>query len=106
VEYQHGITVHAPSSVTIDLNRACVSYDAEAGVDDITRLFGAAVTFAVYGDGNELWSSGPVRAGDPAVPVHVGLKGVSTLRLVVDPAGRGLNAANLADWADSVITCT
>ncbi|MCL2552911.1 MAG: sigma-70 family RNA polymerase sigma factor [Actinomycetia bacterium] len=105
VEYQHGITVHAPSSVTIDLNRACTAYDAQAGVDDITRLFAAAVTFSVYGDDTELWSSGPVRAGDPAVPVHVGLKGFSTLRLVVDPAGRGLHAANLSDWADSVITC-
>ncbi|MBY8881412.1 sigma-70 family RNA polymerase sigma factor [Streptomyces sp. PLK6-54] len=104
-EYRHGITVHAPSSVTIDLNRACVSYDARAGVDDLTRLFGAAVRFSVYGDGARLWSSGPVHAGDRAVPVHVGLAGVSTLRLVVDPLARGLDAANLADWADPVITC-
>jgi RNA polymerase sigma factor (sigma-70 family) len=103
--FDHGITVHAPSTVTIDLNRACVAYDARAGVDDLVRRAGATVDFAVYGDGSPLWRSGPVRAGDPAVPVHVGIEGYRTLELVVRPEGRGLGAANLADWADSVITC-
>ncbi|MEE4546687.1 sigma-70 family RNA polymerase sigma factor [Streptomyces sp. V4-01] len=103
--FAHGITVHAPSTVTIDLNRACVSYDARAGVDDLVRRVRSTVDFSVYGDGSPLWRSGPVRAGDPAVPVHVGLKGYRTLRLVVRPVGRGFGEANLADWADSVITC-
>lgn len=97
--------MHAPSRLTIDLNRPCVSYDARAGVDDLTRLFGA-VRFSVYGDSTPLWSSGVLRGGDRAVPVHVGLSGYKTLRLVVEPAGRGLPAANLADWADSVISCS
>lgn len=106
-QYEHGITVHAPSAVTIDLNRACVSYDARAGVDDLTRLLRVAVRFSVYGDGTPLWSSGVVRGGDAAVPVHVGISGYKSIRLVVEPARRnGFGPANLADWADSVITCS
>jgi RNA polymerase sigma factor (sigma-70 family) len=105
--YAHGVTVHAPSSLTIDLNRSCVAYDARAGVDDLVGpLRGIAVKFAVYGDSTPLWSSSAVHAGDPAVRVHVGLAGRKTIRLVVSPAGGGLGLANLADWADSVITCS
>lgn len=105
--YAHGITVHAPSSVTIDLNRPCVSFDARVGVDDLTRLLRVRVRFAVYGDGGAvLWSSGVVGGGDPAVPVRVGISRYRTITLVVTPEQRGLGVADLADWADSVITCT
>jgi hypothetical protein len=104
--YDHGISVHAPSTVTIALNRSCVSYDARAGVDDlVSPLLRTSVTFAVYADGTRLWSSGPLHAGDPAVPVHVGLAGRKTIQLVVTPGSGFLSLANLADWADSVITC-
>ncbi|WP_430393240.1 sigma-70 family RNA polymerase sigma factor [Actinacidiphila reveromycinica] len=104
--YDHGISVHAPSTVDIALNRACVSYDARAGIDDlVSPLLRTSVTFAVYADGSRLWRSGPVHPGDPAVPVHVDLTGRKTLRLEVTPDSRPLSFANLADWADSVITC-
>ena len=33
--YRRGVTVHAPSAMTIDLNRPCVAYDAQVGVDDL-----------------------------------------------------------------------
>ncbi|SEG94593.1 RNA polymerase sigma factor, sigma-70 family [Actinacidiphila yanglinensis] len=104
--YDHGITVHAPSTVTIALNRSCVSYDARAGIDDlVSPLVRTAVTFAVYADGTRLWSSGPIHPGDPAVPVHVGLTGRTSIQLVVTPSSGSFAFANLADWADSVITC-
>ncbi|WP_333767714.1 NPCBM/NEW2 domain-containing protein, partial [Streptomyces sp. IBSBF 2435] len=105
--YAHGISVRAPSAVAIDLNRACVSFDADAGVDDLTRILRTAVRFSVYGDGTRLWSSGVIRDGDPAVPVHVRLAGHKTVRLVVTAeAGRGqLGVTGLADWADAVISC-
>ncbi len=105
--YARGITVHAPSTVTIALHRACVSYDARAGVDDLVGpLRGIGVGFAVYGDGTRLWSSGPVHAGDPAVPVHVALTGYSTVRLTVTPTRSLLALPNLADWADPTISCS
>ncbi|TLQ45076.1 sigma-70 family RNA polymerase sigma factor [Streptomyces marianii] len=103
--YEHGVSVHARSSVTIDLNRECTSYDALVGVDDMTPGLGA-VRFSVYADGARRWRSPMLRGGDPAVPLSVGLTGSETLRLVVEPVGvRPLAATAIADWARSRITC-
>lgn len=101
--YDHGVTVTTPSSVTIDLNRSCTSYDALAGIDDLAPGLGAA-RFSVYGDGTRLWRSGVVRGGDAAVPVHVPLAGRGTLRLVVEAVDVP-QPVNVADWAMSRISC-
>lgn len=103
--YEHGVSVHAHSSVTIDLNRECLSYDALVGVDDMTLGLGA-VRFSVYADGVRRWRSPVLRGGDEAVGVSVGLTGRKTLRLVVAPHdARPLAATAVADWARSRITC-
>lgn len=102
--YGHGVTVTTASSVTIDLNRSCASYDAVVGIDDLALGLGSA-RFSVYGDGAPLWQSDVVRGGDAAVPVHVPLAGRRTLRLVVE-AGDGWQPANAADWAVSRIACS
>ncbi|MGW1868207.1 sigma-70 family RNA polymerase sigma factor [Streptomyces mauvecolor] len=101
--YPHGVTVHGRSSVTIDLNRQCRTYDAYAGVDDLAMGLGA-VRFSLYGDGARLWQSPVVHGGDPAVPVHADVSGRRTIRLVVEPAGP-FGGATLADWAQSAISC-
>ncbi|MFI5856089.1 sigma-70 family RNA polymerase sigma factor [Streptomyces parvulus] len=103
VRYAHGVTVHGRSSVTIDLNRSCSSYDALVGVDDLTMKLGK-VRFSVYADGVRLWNSGVVAGGDPAVPVHVDVAGRESVRLVAEPHGP-LDSATLADWARSRFTC-
>ncbi|MFI9052656.1 sigma-70 family RNA polymerase sigma factor [Streptomyces sp. NPDC053427] len=101
--YEHGVSVHGPSSVLIDLNRQCSAYDAVAGVDDLSLGLGA-LRFSVYADGTLLWRSGVVHGGEPAVPVHVPLTGRRTLRLVVEPTSPG-DVVALGDWARSVISC-
>jgi hypothetical protein len=101
--YAHGVTVHGRSSVTIDLNRPCLSYDALVGVDDMTLRLGK-VYFSVYADGVRLWRSPLVEGGDPAVPVHVNLAGRSTVRLVVEPRS-ALDNLMPVDWAESRFTC-
>ncbi|MFJ2262400.1 sigma-70 family RNA polymerase sigma factor [Streptomyces sp. NPDC087844] len=101
--YTNGVSVHGASSVTIDLNRACSSYDAMVGVDDLTTGLGQ-VRFSVFADGVRRWQSELVRGGRSAVPVHVDLTGRKTIRLVVEPRS-GLGAAALADWADSRFRC-
>ncbi|WP_328977169.1 sigma-70 family RNA polymerase sigma factor [Streptomyces canus] len=103
-EYAHGVTVHGRSSVTIDLNRACSSYDAMVGVDDMTLGLGK-VYFSVYADGVRLWRSGLVEAGDGAVPVQVNLAGRRTVRLVVEPHSP-FDDLMLADWAESKFRCS
>ncbi|MEV6778988.1 sigma-70 family RNA polymerase sigma factor [Streptomyces syringium] len=102
--YRHGVSVHAASSVTIDLNRSCTSYDAMVGVDDMTLGLGA-VRFSVYADGLRLWSSGVVRGGEAAVPVHAPLSGHRTIRLVVQPQSPADRVA-VADWAQAGISCS
>ncbi|MFF8808680.1 sigma-70 family RNA polymerase sigma factor [Streptomyces omiyaensis] len=103
--YAYGVSVHAPSSLLIELNRPCTSYDARVGVDDLSAPLGpGGVRFSVYGDGERLWRSPVLRPGDPAVPVHVDIGDRSTIRLVVEehtPFGR----AAVADWAESRISC-
>ncbi|MGW7068011.1 sigma-70 family RNA polymerase sigma factor [Streptomyces sp. NPDC054855] len=103
-QYGHGVTVHGQSSVTIDLNRACSSYEAVVGVDDMTMGLGK-VRFSVFGDGTRLWRSPLVKGGDRAVPVQVNLTGRKTIRLVVEPHSPFSSAA-LADWAQSRFRCT
>ncbi|MFE5795637.1 sigma-70 family RNA polymerase sigma factor [Streptomyces sp. NPDC056503] len=104
--YAYGVSVHAPSSLLIRINRPCTSYDAMVGVDDLSAPLGpGGVRFSVYGDDQRLWRSPVVRPGDPALPVRVDLGGRSTLRLVVEehtPFGR----AAVADWAESRISCS
>ncbi|TXS30388.1 RNA polymerase subunit sigma-24, partial [Streptomyces sp. ms191] len=103
--YAHGVSVHAPSSLTIDLNRRCVGYEALVGVDDLSAPLGVGgVRFSVYGDGERLWRSEVVEAGDPPVPVQVNLAGRGTIRLVVEPH-TPFGRVAIADWARSQITC-
>ncbi|SFL81497.1 sigma-70 family RNA polymerase sigma factor [Streptomyces pini] len=99
----YGVTVSARSSVAVDLGGACTSFEALAGVDDLTALRGA-VRFSVHGDGVRLWESGVVRRGEEPVPVRVPLSGVRTLRLVVEPNGV-LDSVVMADWARARIGC-
>ncbi|MGY1455554.1 NPCBM/NEW2 domain-containing protein [Streptomyces sp. SS8] len=99
----YGVTVSAHSSVVVDLGGDCVSFEALAGVDDLTALRGA-VRFSVYGDGARLWESGVVRRGEEPAPVHVPLTGVRTLRLVVEPDGL-LDSVVMAGWAQARIGC-
>ncbi|KIF72598.1 ECF subfamily RNA polymerase sigma-24 subunit, partial [Streptomyces sp. AcH 505] len=103
VHYAHGVSMHAGTSVTIDLNRSCSSYEAMVGVDDMTLGLGS-VRFAVYGDGGRLWRSPVMRGGQRAAPVSVGIAGQKSIRLVVEPDSPFSSVA-VADWAESRISC-
>ncbi|MDX3499377.1 sigma-70 family RNA polymerase sigma factor [Streptomyces turgidiscabies] len=102
-QYARGVTVHGQSSVTVDLNRDCASYDALVGVDDMMLGVGR-VRFSVFADGVRMWQSGVVQGGQEAVPVHVDLTGRRTIRLVVEPHSP-FDSVVLADWAESRFMC-
>ncbi|MEU2155318.1 sigma-70 family RNA polymerase sigma factor [Streptomyces sp. NPDC019396] len=101
--YGHGISVRARSSVAIDLNRSCDTFEALAGIDDAT-LAGGSVRFSVYGDGARLWQSPALRRGDAAVPVSIGIAGHGTVQLVVEPQSL-VGSVAVADWALARISC-
>ncbi|MHA6761048.1 sigma-70 family RNA polymerase sigma factor [Streptacidiphilus sp. PAMC 29251] len=106
--FGRGITVHAPSSVTIQLNRQCSEFDASAGIDDMTLGLGAA-RFSVLdaNSGRTLWSSGVMHGGDTAVPVDVPLRGVTAIRLIATGGRSGPfgSVVNVADWANARFRC-
>ncbi|MFC9325990.1 NPCBM/NEW2 domain-containing protein [Kitasatospora sp. NPDC057015] len=103
--YKHGLSVHAPTTTTVDLNRSCRSFDAVAGLDDLTPP-GARAVFSVQGeDGATLWSSRELRAGDAPVPVHVTLAGRRSVRLVVTPLRGPWSGSAVADWAEARFSC-
>ncbi|WP_316521773.1 sigma-70 family RNA polymerase sigma factor [Kitasatospora brasiliensis] len=104
--HPHTITVHAPATTLIDLNRSCTSFDALAGVDDATLSPGGVVFSVQGGDGRTLWRSHALSAGDGAVPVHVPLNGQTSVRLVVTPVNGIWSALNVADWAQARFRCS
>ncbi|GAA0678831.1 hypothetical protein GCM10010193_35410 [Kitasatospora atroaurantiaca] len=104
--YRHAMSVYAPSSVTIDLNRTCSTFQAVAGLDDLTFRVGNVVFSVQGGDGRTLWRSGAIGQGDAPVPVRVPLAGQHSVRLVVTPATGSWGLINLADWADARLSCT
>ncbi|MFF3074877.1 NPCBM/NEW2 domain-containing protein [Kitasatospora sp. NPDC057936] len=104
--HPHALTVHAPATTQIDLNRACTSFDAVAGLDDLTVSPGGVVFSVQGGDGSTLWRSPALAAGDDAVPVHVPLAGQTSIRLVVTPVHGVWSALNVADWAEARFRCS
>ncbi|MBO1420149.1 NPCBM/NEW2 domain-containing protein, partial [Streptomyces sp. FH025] len=104
--HTHALTVHAPATTLIDLNRSCTSFDAVAGVDDATITPGGVVFSVQDGDGNTLWHSRTLSVGDDAVPVHVPLAGQKSIRLVVTPVNGIWSALNVADWAEARFRCS
>ncbi|MGW0310180.1 sigma-70 family RNA polymerase sigma factor [Streptomyces flavidovirens] len=103
VRYGNGVTTHAKSSVTIDLNRACTTYDALVGIDDMTLGVGAA-RFSLYGDDALLWQSGLVRGNDEAVAGRADISGQESIRLVAEPEHPHESMVPV-DWAQSRISC-
>ncbi|WP_369183439.1 sigma-70 family RNA polymerase sigma factor [Streptomyces sp. Y1] len=104
--HPHAVTVHAPATTLIDLNRSCTSFDAVAGVDDATLTPGGVVFTVQSGDGSTLWRSPALSEGDEAVPVHVPLAGQTSIRLVVTPVHGIWSALNIADWAEARFRCS
>ncbi|MFI9270288.1 sigma-70 family RNA polymerase sigma factor [Kitasatospora sp. NPDC052896] len=103
--YPRGITVHAPSTVTVELDESCTAFDAVVGLDDLSLAPGRVVFSVTGDDGQRLWTSPALHAGDVPVPVHVPLAGQHSIRLVVDPTDGWWSAGNLADWASARVTC-
>ena len=104
-KFDEGVGTHAGSMMYIDLRGGSKKFSAFVGVDDEVKGKTGSVEFRVYADGKSLWSSGVMKAGEPAKKVSVDLEGIKTLILLVDSAGDGVNFDH-ADWAEAKFEVT
>ncbi len=101
--YEHGLGVHADSSVEVFLGGNCSTFTAQIGVDDETGADGSVV-FEVYADGERVHESRRLTGDDKAVAVEAKVAGAQKLRLRVGDGSDG-NAHDHADWADATVHC-
>ncbi|MDD8044189.1 MAG: NPCBM/NEW2 domain-containing protein, partial [Verrucomicrobiota bacterium] len=98
--FQRGVGTHADSALMLKTGEQQGHFQAWVGVDDEVAGQPASIEFIVAADGQVVWESGVMRAGDPAKQVHVQLEGVERLNLQVRNAGDGINYDH-ANWADA-----
>ncbi|NIP28685.1 MAG: alpha-galactosidase [Phycisphaerae bacterium] len=104
-KFDKGVGSHAGSMMYIDLQAGSKKFSAFVGVDDEVKGKPASVEFRVYADGKSLWSSGVMKAGEPAKKVSVDLEGIKTLLLLVDSTSDGVGYDH-ADWAEAKFEVT
>ena len=103
--WSHGIGVHAPSQLRWELDGTYCSLRLSAGLDDTARRAGMAgsVTFAVHVDGQQVWSSGIRRGGEPVLtPEAIDLTGAKMLELIVTDGGDG-PVLDRAAWLSPIL---
>jgi hypothetical protein len=98
---EDGFFVHpgseGPTEIVYQHDGSSATLQGRATVIDCVGYCGGAgtVTFAIEGDGRELWNSGLVGHGGPGQTFAVQLEGVSEIRLISTGGGNGIDE----DWA-------
>ncbi len=100
--FDRGLGTHADSALYIDLAGGSTRFTARVGLDDEAGQFGS-VEFRILADGEEIYKSGILRAGQPAREVDVDVTGVNQLVLLVSGGNDGINYDH-ADWANAAFT--
>lgn len=101
--YAKGLGTNSPALVRYRLGKACQTFSAEIGIDDLTGDSGSAV-FQVWADGEKLFDSGVVLGTAAPRHIDVDLTGRNEIRLFVgEVEDYGMDHA---DWADARLLCT
>jgi len=100
--FDRGLGTHADSALYVKLAGGSTRFAAMVGLDDEAGRFGT-VTFRILGDGEEIFKTDTMKAGQPAREVDVDVTGVDTLILLVNGGEDGINYDH-ADWADAAFT--
>jgi hypothetical protein len=93
--YAHGIGVHARAEITWSLGGKYQTFAATIGIDDAAGEHGSS-EFLIFGDGRQLFASGPISSRESPRAIRVTIEGVDKLTLTVEPA----HNADVGDWAD------
>jgi len=93
--------VNGHTQLTYDLGTRYDEFDAVVGVPQATAV-SVQVIFRVYADGALVHAGRALRAGDPAMPLRVPVRGVRALTLDVEGAGipAGGSAVAYALWGE------
>jgi len=96
VSYGKGLAIHAPTTLTYNLNGDYKEFKAVIGVDD-SVVADSQVKFVIEGDGRVLYQA-EVRRKDAPKPIVIIIKDVKFLKIIVDSPGVGLHSQiDLAD---------
>jgi hypothetical protein len=104
VTYAKGLGTHAGSDVRYAVAPGCTRFTAVIGVDDEVGSNGT-VTFQVWTDGVQRYSSGIMTGAIAGKSISVDVAGASQLALITLDSGDGSNYDH-GDWANPQLTCT
>jgi hypothetical protein len=96
--FTRGVGMHAPATLTYELNGTYTRLAAVIGIDDGPRPRGHVV-FRVIADDRECFNSGPVTGHDPPRTILVDIGPARRLQLIVD-LGDDLDIGDHADWCN------
>jgi len=102
--FERGVGVHAYSLIALDLKGKAKAFHALVGVDDkmIGQIKSNPVNFIIIADGEKLYESGPLSAGDPPQEIHLGIEGYYNLLLEVKTEGNK-TTGTFANWCDAYL---
>jgi alpha-galactosidase len=100
--YQSGLGILANSRLEVR-NDGYRRFATKVGVDDSATDKTHAVTFTVYGDGERLAESPPLKWGMPAEPIEADVSGVKLVELVARSTATQ-NEGLSVTWGDAALT--
>jgi len=104
-KYDHGIGVHATSSILVRLPKPGNRFVAEVGLDNNKQTSGKAlfkIIFSIEAKGKILWKSTPLAVGDQALKIDIPLNGITEFYLKVHSVRERVNLCH-ADWGNACI---
>ena len=103
-EFESGVGVLAPSEFKIKLFKDARRFTAWVGMnDEVVGDFPGwrKTVFKVFGDGEKIWDSGPVKPGDTARRIDIDVAGMDEIELIFDATHFDFAQGS---WADAVFT--
>jgi len=104
-KYEHGIGVHARSSLLVQLPKPATRFYAEIGLDnnDLTRKNAQSkIVFSIEAKGEVIWESSPLGLGDHPLTVDIPIEGVTEFYLKVRNSEGSVRYCH-SDWANATV---
>ncbi|MBQ7256330.1 MAG: NPCBM/NEW2 domain-containing protein [Abditibacteriota bacterium] len=86
VKFKHGLASHAPAEIIYDLEGKYSKFATFIGLCDVYVDLGT-VTYDIYVDGKNVFSSGLVRGSDLPRKVEIDVKGAKELKFIIGDGG-------------------